>query len=71
MAVDITTGQFIRLDDLNGDAPLVWNAEATAAATLIGGQLVVIDRVSAGVWAMDGVGSLSALAGVLVVAGAD
>ena len=71
VAVDITTGQFIRLDDLNGDAPLVWNAEATAAATLIGGQLVVIDRVSAGVWAMDGVGSLSALAGALVVAGAD
>ncbi len=71
VAIDITNGSSILLDELIGESPLVWNAEATAAATLVGGQLVVIDRALGGAFAIDGVGTLRGLAGAPVGVGVD
>ena len=71
VAIDITDGSLILLDELSGESPLVWNAEASAAATLIDGQLVVIDRALGGALAIAGVGTLRGLAGAPVGIDAD
>jgi len=67
--IDMVNGPSTLIDNLRGDAPLVWSDGAASAVTLIALKLVVVDL--GGVAVVEGLGSLSALAGALVQVAAD
>ena len=66
---DVTNGSFFAIDGMHGKVPMVWSEDASAAATLVGFDLVVIERSSGRTVEVEGLGSLSALAGRVVVGG--
>ena len=63
--VDAATGGLTQLGSLDGGAPFVWSADGRRAVTLSGADLIVVGVD--GVTAVEGLGSLRALAGAPVV----
>jgi hypothetical protein len=59
---DVTNGSFFAIDGMQGKVPMVWSEDASAAATLVGVDLVVIERGSGETVKVEGLGSLAALA---------
>lgn len=58
--VDVVDGPFAMLEGLDGDAPFVWSADGASAVTVIGADLVVVDRD--GLAVVGGLGAVRALA---------
>lgn len=62
--VDVVDGSFAMLEGLDGDASLVWSTDGASGVTIIGADLVVVDRD--GITVVGGLGSVRALAAPIV-----
>ena len=61
--VDVTSGSSSAIDGMLANAPVVWSEDGSVMATLVGPDLVVVERASGRTATVNGLGSLAALAG--------